>query len=137
MIGTIRKHSGWLWFVIIAATVISFVFWGAGPSRMGGGGGGRVASGDFGSIYGHKVTQQAFIDARNDFDLFYWFRYGEWPEKTPNFSESDLDREVYIRLMLAQKADDLGIYVGNEEAATAASEMLRIAWTQRPGRAAE
>jgi parvulin-like peptidyl-prolyl isomerase len=125
MIGTIRKHSKWLWLIIITATVISFIYWGAGPSRMGGGSDGRVASGDFGSIYGHKVTQQAFIDARNDFYLFYWFRSGEWPDKNPNFSEPDLDREIYIRLMLAQKANDLGIYVGNDEVVTVANEMLR------------
>jgi len=123
MIGTIRKHSGWLWGVIITATVISFIYWGAGPSRMGGDG--RVASGDFGSIYGHKVTQQAFIDARNDFYLFYWFRSGEWPDKNPNFSEPELDREIYIRLMLAQKANDLGIYVSDAEAAQAGAELLR------------
>ena len=125
MIGTIRKHSGWLWFIIIAATVISFIYWGAGPSRMGGDGGGRVARVDFGSIYGHKVTQQAFIDARNDFDLFYWFRTGEWPGKNPNFSEAELDYEIYKRLMLAQKANDLGIYVGDDEVVTVANEMLR------------
>jgi hypothetical protein len=125
MIGTIRKHSGWLWGVIITATVISFIYWGAGPSRMGGGSDGRVASGDFGSIYGHKVTQQAFIDARNDFYLFYWFRSGEWPDKNPNFSEPELDREIYIRLMLAQKANDLGIYVSDAEAAQAGVELLR------------
>jgi hypothetical protein len=125
MIGTIRKHSKWLWLIIITATVISFIYWGAGPSRMGGGSGGRIASGDFGSIYGHKVTQQAFIDARNNFYLFYWFRSGEWPDKNPNFSESDLDREIYIRLMLAQKANDLGIYVGNDEVVVMANEMLR------------
>jgi hypothetical protein len=125
MIGTIRKHSGWLWGVIITATVISFIYWGAGTSRMGDGSGGRVASGDFGSIYGHKVTQQAFIDARNSFHLFYWFRAGEWPDKNPNFSEADRDREIYIRLMLAQKADDLGIYAGNDEVVTVANEMLR------------
>jgi hypothetical protein len=125
MIGTIRKHSKWLWLIIIVATVISFIYWGAGPSRMGGGSGGRVASGDFGSIYGHKVTQQAFIDARNNFYLFYWFRSGEWPDKNPNFSEPELDREIYIRLMLAQKANDLGIYVGNNEVVAVANEMLR------------
>lgn len=125
MIGTIRKHSKWLWLIIITATVISFIYWGAGPSRMGGGSDGRVASGDFGSISGHKVTQQAFIDARNDFYLFYWFRSGEWPDKNPNFSEPELDREIYIRLMLAQKANDLGIYAGNDEVVTVANEMLR------------
>ncbi len=126
MIGTIRKHSKWLWFVIIIATVISFIYWGAGPSRMGGGAGGIVAGGDFGSIYGHKVTQQAFIDTRNDFYLFYWFHSGEWPDKNPNFSEADLNREIYVRLMLAQKANDLGIYVGNDEVVATANEMLRM-----------
>jgi len=125
MIGTIRKHSKWLWLIIIVATVISFVYWGAGPSRMGGGNGSGTATGDFGSISGHKVTQQAFIDARNDFYLFYWFRSGEWPDKNPNFSEPELDREIYIRLMLAQKANDLGIYAGNDEVVTVANEMLR------------
>ena len=109
----------------MAITAILFVYWGAGPSRMGGGGDGRVASSDFGSIYGHKITQQAFIDARNEFYLFYWFRAGEWPEKNPGFTEADLDREIYIRLMLAQKADDLGIYVGNDEVVTVANDMLR------------
>ena len=125
MIGTIRKHSKWLWLIIIVATVISFVYWGAGPSRMGGGNGGGTATGDFGSISGHKVTQQAFFDARNDFYLFYWFRSGEWPDKNPNFSEPALEREIYIRLMLAQKANDLGIYIDDDEAATTASELLR------------
>ncbi|MGA2788897.1 MAG: SurA N-terminal domain-containing protein [Verrucomicrobiota bacterium] len=125
MIGTIRKHSGWLWFVIIAATVISFIYWGAGPSRMGGNGDGRASSGNFGSIYGHKVTQQAYVDARSGFYLYYWLRSGEWPDKNPNFTEADMNREIYVRLMLAQKANDLGIYASDDDVATVANEMLR------------
>jgi peptidyl-prolyl cis-trans isomerase D len=126
MIGTIRKHSGWLWGVIITATVISFIWWGTGPSGTGRGDGGGTATGDFGSIYGHKITQQAFIDARNEFYLFYWFRAGEWPDKNPNFSEADLEREIYVRLMLIQKADDLGIHISTKEAAEAGAEFLRM-----------
>ena len=34
-------------------------------------------------------------------------------------------REIYIRLMLLQKASDLGIHVGDDAVATTASEMLR------------
>ena len=34
MIGTIRKHSKWLWVVIITLTVISFIYWGAAPSGV-------------------------------------------------------------------------------------------------------
>ena len=87
MIGTIRKHSKWLWFVIIVATVISFVFWGASPSRMGRGGG-EYTGGDLGSIYGHKITPDAYRNAQAGFYLFYWFRAGEWPDKNPELSGS-------------------------------------------------
>jgi hypothetical protein len=124
MIGTIRKHSKWLWFVIIVATVISFVFWGAAPSRMGRGSGGD-AIGDLGSIYGHKVTPEAYRNAQAGFYFFYWFRYGEWPDKNPDFSGAELSREIYVRLMLIQKANDLGIHIGEDQVVAAANEMLR------------
>ena len=125
MIGTIRKHSKWLWLVIIVATVISFVFWGAAPSRMGRGAGGEYASGDLGSIYGHKITPDAYRNAQIGFYFFYWFRSGEWPDKNPNFAGAALVREVYIRLMLIQKGNDLGIHIGDDQVVAAAHEMLR------------
>ncbi len=124
MIGTIRKHSKWLWLIIIVATVISFVYWGAGPSRMGRGGD-DFTSGNYGSIYGHKITPEAFRSAQIGFYFFYWFRSGEWPDKNPNLSQTEMTREIYVRLMLIQKANDLGIHIGDDEAASAASELLR------------
>jgi hypothetical protein len=125
MIGTIRKHSKWLWLVIATLTIISFIYWGAGPSRIGDDRGGRV-SGDYGSIYGHKITEQAFFEARNNFFLLYWFRSGgEWPDRNPNFTEAVLQKEIYIRLMLIQKAADLGIHVSDEAVVSAANELLR------------
>jgi len=124
MIGTIRKHSKWLWLVIIIATVISFIYWGAGTSRMSSDRG--MVRQNFGSIYGHKVTEQAYYEARNDFYLFYWFNYGlEWPDRNPNFTDATLQREIYIRLMLLQKAADLGIHVDDDEVVTVANGLLR------------
>ena len=126
MIGTIRKHSKWLWLVIIIATVISFVFWGAGPSRLGGGGGGGTVSGDYGSVYGEKITAEAYRDAQAGFLLLYWFRSGgEWPDRNPSFTREALERETYVRLMLFQKAKDLGIHVGEDAVVAAANELLR------------
>jgi SurA N-terminal domain len=122
MIGTIRKHSKWLWVIIITATIISFVFWGANTRT--GGGGGRSASANFGAIYGKKITQQQYLDARNEFRLFYLFRYNNWPEKA-NVSETEMERETYIRLLLIGKAEDLGVYVGVDAAALAAAQSLR------------
>ena len=75
MIGTIRKHSKVLWWTIIPLTIISFViFMSSGPARRGGG----RAGGNFGSINGKPVTQSEYLQALNDFKLFYLFHYGAW-----------------------------------------------------------
>ncbi len=124
MIGTIRKHSGWLWAVIITATVISFIYWGAGPSTTGGRGGG--GGGNFGSLYGYKITPEAFRNAQAEVYLDYLFRTGGWPNENPNVSEKDLMEQIYVRLMLVQKAGDLGTYVGDNAAVTAANDYLRL-----------
>ena len=123
MIGTIRKHSKWLWWFIAGLTIISFIYWGAGPSRVGGGGG-RM-SGDFGTIYGHKVTQQDYVEARNEFYIFYRIHYNQWPDKNPNLSRNDQEREIYVHLLFDLKAADLGIHIGDDVVEQAAAEMLR------------
>jgi hypothetical protein len=121
MIGTIRKHSKWLWWVIAGLTIISFIWWNAAPASRNGGVGGSAG---YGTLYGHKITQQEYINARNEFYLFYWIRNHDWPDRNPNIKEQDLEEQIYLRLMLTQKADALGIYVGDKAAADAASEML-------------
>ena len=123
MIGTIRKHSKVLWWIIIIAVIITFVFWGAGSSRVGPGGG--RATGDFGTINGKKITQSAYVGAMNEFRLFYLFHYGEFPGKKSNVSDADMEREAYIRLLLTQKADELGIHVGEDAVAAMAGQMIR------------
>jgi hypothetical protein len=120
MIGTIRKHSIALWWVVGGLTVISFVWWGANVPTRGGGGGMRT--GNYGSIYGKKITMQEYANALHEFYLFHWFHNREWPTK---MQARDMDQEIYIRLMLFRKAEQLGIQVSEEAAATAALDMLR------------
>jgi hypothetical protein len=86
--------------------------------------GGR-SSGDLGSINGKKITQQDYLQALNEFKLFYLFHNGTWPDKKASVSEADMERETYVRLFLIQKATDLGIHAGLDAAATAANQMLR------------
>jgi hypothetical protein len=123
MIGTIRKHSALLWWTIIPLTIISFVWYmGSAPSRSGRGGGG---GNDFGTVYGHAITQENYQAARNDYFIYHWLHYGEWPDKNPNLSKTELEREIFLRLMLNRKAESLGIRVGDDAAVAAANELLR------------
>jgi hypothetical protein len=115
-----RKHS-WILIVTLSLTIISFVFFFSPSSRMGGGGN---AAGDLGSISGQKVTPAAYIGVQHEVYIFHLLNYGAWPDKDPNFSREDLERQIYIRLMLIQKADDLGIQAGDDAVATAANGIL-------------
>ena len=123
MIGTIRKHSKGLWLVIATLTIISFIGWNLNPASRGGGVGGRNG---LGTIYGHKVTQQDYINARNEFYLFYWFHNnGEWPDRNPNIKPQEVDEQIYLRLMLEQKAEALGVHVSEDATALVAGQMLK------------
>ena len=122
MIGTIRKHSSWLWLVIITLTIISFLWWGASPATRGGGGG---RTGNFGTVYGKEITAETYEKAKREFFMFYWLHYGEWPNKRAGVTGADIDRETYIRLLISEKAKSLGIHVNDDAMATAAAELLR------------
>jgi len=121
MIGTIRKHSKWLWVIIIVVTIITFVFWMNPGGRNGGGG--RVV-GNLGSIAGQKVTPDAYFGVEREVYIYHWLSYHHWPGKDPNYSASDLQRDTYVRLMFIQKGEDLGIHVGDDAMATVAKRIL-------------
>ena len=120
MIGTIRKHSGVLWSVIITATIISFIFWGASSSRLVNGGSGVS---NLGTVYGHKVTPDQYQRAKRDFFISYYMRSGTWPDRTA-MTANQLEQQVYLNIMFLQKAEQLGIHVSEDAVAAAASTRL-------------
>lgn len=113
-----RKHR-WILIIALSIVAITFVFWGVGPAAQSGGG---VANSNFGSIYGQQISRQEYENAKREFYIFYWFQHHEWPD---NMKEADQEQEIYLRLMLAKKAELLGIHVSDESAASAALAMLR------------
>jgi hypothetical protein len=102
-------------------TCVTFVtFMGSGPSRSGGGGG----AGGLGSIAGRKITPDAYARAKAEVYIEHWLNTHRWPERDPNYSAADLKRDIYVRLMLIQKAEDLGIHVGNDAVIATANQIL-------------
>src|SRR5665213_3029934 len=124
MIGTIRKHSSWLWWVIAGLTIISFVvFMGYGPASRANRG--LNGGGDYGTIYGHEITAEEYTAALRDFSLHVLFNYGQWPENKPSITRNVIEQQTYLQLMLSQKAKDLGIYVPESVVVSVAGQMLQ------------
>jgi hypothetical protein len=67
-----------------------------------------------------------FRNAQAEVYLDFLFRTGGWPNENPNVSEKDLMEQIYVRLMLVQKAGDLGIYVGDDAVVTEANDYLHF-----------
>jgi len=109
-----------LWLIIVTLTIISFLYWGASPAARYDHG----HSGGYGTIYGHAVTREMYVQAQQQFRLYYWMRSGSFPEKSETFKRDDMERETYVRLMLTQKAKDLGVSVSEDAVVVAANEFL-------------
>jgi len=119
MIGTIRKHSTWMWGITITAVIISFVWMGAYTGSNQGGPVNR------GTIYDRNVTDREFVQTYREMEMRYFFSSGEWPGSDATRQGFDPQRETYFRILLLRKAEQLGVHVSLDAVAKAANEMLR------------
>lgn len=111
MIGTLRKHSQWLWGIIITVVIITFVVFfspDVGPGQ------GR-AEADFGTLYGEPIKRDELMQAYTDAKLFFFLNTGQWP--TPEQAmmyRYNLDTEARQRLLLNYHIRREGIEVGKD-----------------------
>jgi hypothetical protein len=122
MFGTIRKHQTWLWAVIITLTIVSFVIYFGPASRLNNG---ASRSGSYGTINGHRITEQIYLDAYREVNLYYFFMTGRWLSEESRQSRIDPERETYNWLLLTQKQEELGIHIGDDALAMMGQQLLR------------
>ncbi len=125
MIGTIRRHQKWLWGVIIAATISTFVVYLNPTTKYGGGGGGGSAPEvDLGSINGEPVTAEQFMAATREAELFYYIRSGNWPNSEEQKKQlSQLAQQIMVLQALMK---EYKISATTDAAARFAKQMFRI-----------
>lgn len=115
MIGTVRKHQTWLWIIIIAAVVVSFViYFTPGVSLRPG----QVARTQFGEIHGRPITRKDYYAAYGEAQIRLFLRTGRWADASEaRRLNVDLDRQARERLVLADRMKKLGIVVADAEVA--------------------
>jgi len=123
MIGTIRKHSSWLWAIIIIATVAAFVV-GYGPAGRAIRSGLAGGSQDFGKLYDSPISPAEFSNAAKEAKLGYYLSSGQWPDRAGRQTDFDMERESYFRLFLIKKVNDYHIKASDEEASAEAHNRL-------------
>jgi len=111
MFASIRRHQKWLWMLISAAVIISFVVFftpHVESHLLGRGGSGQAYGVINGRSIGHDEAQHAFMEARLRYFLFNGGR--GWPDEDPSSKQFFNDeRETQTRLFLLEKIGELGI----------------------------
>jgi hypothetical protein len=121
MFGTFRKHQTWLWAVIITVIIFSFVIYFSPYSKLNDSRRGPV---NLGSINGERISEEEFINARNEVYLRDFFTSGNWPDEEAKKTGGQIERETYQWLLLIQKQRQLGIHVSTDVVAQAARSMV-------------
>ena len=125
MLGTFRKHSTWLWGIIIAATAVSLVWWTGNRST---GHEGQRGDVDYGSIYGEKITTEQFNNAVAEVRLQIFLQRREWPDAS---AQRQVEFEAYKRLFLIKKQEQLGIHFSDADIARIAA--INLGPSPEPG----
>lgn len=112
MFGTVRKHQSWLWAIIIVIIIVSFVFFfspNANLDMIG------AETNNFGTIQGKPISREEMTKAYTDVRILYRLRFQQWPG---NDDFARLEPEIYNRLLLSKKIEQLNIDVSPEATVT-------------------
>jgi len=123
MFGTIRRHTGWLWGIIIAAMCVSLLYW--TDQRTTRGASGRGAKGP--EINGKVMTPQMIAASAREVRLLYFLNFHKWPEDDTERAQQldfDVEREAWLRLFRVGKTEEAGIRISDQTVAEVARRLL-------------
>jgi hypothetical protein len=109
--------------VIIAATIISFVYYFA-PNSRNGNQGPDTSGVNLGSINGDPITLDQFRSALQEGRILYRINYGEWPDSGDK--KKDLERLADQRLLLDAELEEYHITATPEAGARFLKQLLGI-----------
>ncbi len=112
MIGSIRKHSQWLWIFVIIVIVLSFVvFFTPEVENIGGG-----SSENFGTIYGQAIKREDLLQAASEARLTFFFRFQRWPgsDQLTRSMGFDIENEARQRLLMTAQIRKASIKVPDD-----------------------
>lgn len=124
MFGTIRKHQQWLWIVIIAGVIISFVayFSPNQPALRGLAGGG----GEFGSFNGKPLTREMLMSFGRQAQLAGRLRFGDAADSAQARQMGfDLNQQRLELLFVDYKLKEFGITASDDAVASWIRDNLR------------
>jgi hypothetical protein len=125
MIGTIRRHQKWLWGVIIAATISTFVVYLNPSSKYSGGMGSSSSEApNLGSINGERVTPEQLQAAEREAAIFFYIRTGVWPSTEEQ--KKQLVQLAQQSLLLQSLMKEYKINPTTDAAARFAKQIFRV-----------
>lgn len=125
MFGTIRKHSTWMWAIIIVVVVISFVIY-FSPDAKYHVLGKRSQTGYH--INNRPIAGPEYQDALNEAKLQFFFRYGTFPDRNDEMARQNFRAEeaANSRLLLAELLRQMNVQVGIEATLRLRDELLTL-----------
>lgn len=124
----IRRHQKWLWIVISAFVIISFV-WYFNPNQQYGQGGAATGNGIAGTMYGQPISGREYQAAENEALIHHLVTYGDLPQsgEMRRQLEMSVARETRNRLLLLRKLQDYNIEISDQ----ATADWIRQAFQDR------
>jgi hypothetical protein len=123
MIGTIRKHSNFLWVIVIIFTVVSFVIF--FTPEVGNLSGQKI---NYGTAYGIELTREERVAAELETRLYVFNQIRQWPDSSMT---AQVNAMAMRRCVLLKRAELEGINVPDEAVARYLKRMFSDRETQK------